>query len=331
MRILFTGASFVWPSNPMLTRGLVKAAQLDGHAICQNLEDAPDLVVCLDYLPRFKRLLRRARMLGIPCLLIKQEPAAIIPQHRYSNPGHLFHKVITKGSSEESKIFNCLLSWDVKFIGETKRIEKVVAISADKWSFVPSELYSLRLGAYSLDPRIDVYGHGWSRGIMERLISLVKALYVTLASATAPKLSNLIFAFRKPLNYLGSAEDKALTLSRYKVALVIENDLSSMSEKLVDSILAGTIPVYVGPKTEPFGIPESLVVQAQPELSAVLNAISLALSWDSADYRRRALLWAENAVSMSNWNPEEVDARLLNHIVEWYTNHASRSNINGSL
>lgn len=323
MRILFTGASFISPLSSQSIRGLSKAAQLSGHELCQDLEDAPDLVVCLDYHPRFKRVLRRARKIGIPSLLVKQEPAAIIPQHRHTNPGYFFDKVITKGSSEESTIHNCLLSWDVRFIGETERLERVVAISADKWSFVPSELYSLRLNAYSIDSRIDVYGHGWSRGLRERLISLSKALYVTIASATLPKLSNLIFAFRKPLNYIGPAEDKALTLSRYNVSLVIENDLSSMSEKLVDSILAGTIPVYVGPEAELFGIPASLVVQAQPELSDVRKAISLALSWDSGDYRRRALLWAKNTLSMSNWKPEEVDARLLNHIVEWYTDHVS--------
>ena len=325
MRILFTGASFTRSLDPLSIGGLCKAARLIGHVLCEDIDDAPDLLVCLDYHPRFNRELRRAKKLGVARVLIKQEPRAIIPQHKHENPGNIFDKVFTRGSSRESTVFNCLISWDQRFIHESERLEKVVAVSADKWSFVPSELYSLRLHAYSKDPRIDVYGHGWNQGLGEKLIGLGKALYVTITSGTLPKLSNLAFAFRKPLTFLGPTEDKALTLSRYKVSLVIENDLSSMSEKLVDTILAGTIPVYVGPDAGNFGVPESLVIQSIPEISAISNAITLALAWDGEEYRRRASLWAESVVSKSNWNPREVDARLIHHIVEWNKIHLAQS------
>jgi hypothetical protein len=325
LRILFTGASFTRSLNPLSIGGLSKAARLMEHELCQDIDDAPDLLVCLDYHPRFNRQIRRAKNLGVPRVLIKQEPAAIIPQHKHENPGNNFDKVFTRGSSRESTIFNCLISWDDRFLNEPERLEKVVAISADKWSFVPSELYSLRLHAYSKDPRIDVYGHRWNQGPIERLIGLGKALYVTLISGTLPKLSNLIFAFRKPLSYLGPTGDKSLTLSRYKVSLVIENDLSSMSEKLVDTILAGTIPVYVGPEAGHFGIPTNLVIQSSPEISAIRKSMTVALAWDSEQYRLRASSWAESVVSKSNWNPGEVDARLLRHIVEWHKIHVAQS------
>ena len=325
MRILFTGASFTKSLDPLSIGGLGKAARFMEHELCQDIDDAPDLLVCLDYHPRFNGELRRAKKLGVPRVLIKQEPPAIIPQHKHENPGNIFDKVFTRGSSRESTIFNCLISWDDRFINEHERLEKVVAISADKWSFVPSELYSLRLYAYSKDPRIDVYGHRWNQGLGERLIGLGKALYVTITSGTLPKLSNLIFAFRRPLTYLGPTGDKALTLSRYKVSLVIENDLCSMSEKLVDAILAGTIPVYVGPEAGQFGIPANLVIQSSPEISAIRNAISLALAWNSEEHRVRASLWAKDAVSRSNWNPGEVEARLLRHIVEWHKVHVAQN------
>jgi hypothetical protein len=325
LRILFTGASFPRSLDPLSIGGLSKAARLMNYELCHEIDDTPDVLICLDYLPRFNRELRRARKLGVPRVLIKQEPAAIIPQHRLENPGNIFDKVFTKGSSRESTIFNCLITWDQRFINESERLEKVVAISADKWSFVPSELYSLRLQAYSKDPRIDVYGHRWNQGLRHRLIGLGKALYVTITSGTLPKLSNLRFAFRKPINFLGATGDKALTLSRYKVSLVIENDLSSMSEKLVDTILAGTIPVYVGPEAVHFGLPANLVIQSSPEISAIGNAITTALAWDSEEYRHRASLWAESLVSKSNWNPGEVDARLIRHIVGWHKIHMAEN------
>jgi hypothetical protein len=327
LKILFTGASFTRSPDAFSIGGLSKAAALMEHDLCQDINYAPDLLICLDYHPRFNRELKEARRFGIPTVLIKQEPSAIIPQHKHDNPGKLFDKVITKGSSKEGTIFNCLLSWDERFISNPERLERVVAISADKWSFVPSELYSLRVHAYSQDPRVDVYGHGWNQGFSDKLIGLGKALYVALTSATRPKLSNLVFAFRKPINYLGITGDKSLTLSRYKVSLVIENDLSSMSEKLVDTILAGTIPVYVGPEARHFGIPANLVIQCSPDTSAIRKAITQALAWDGEDYRLRASLWAESLVSKSNWNPEDVDARLLQHIVEWHKIHLGQLKI----
>lgn len=325
LRILFTGASFTRPFDPQSIGGLSKAARLSGHELCRDINDMPDLLVCLDYHPRFNQELRRARALGVPRLLIKQEPPAIIPQHRHANPRNYFDGVITRGSSGQSPAFNCSLSWDVRYVDEPKRTDRVVAISADKWSFVPSELYSLRLRTYSEDSRIDVYGRDWGRPLTERIIGLCKAFYVAVSSFTIPKLSNLAFAFRTPINSLGPVDEKARLLSGYKVSLVIENDMSSMSEKLVDSILAGTIPVYVGPQAGLFGIPKDLVIQCSAEVPAIRQALTLALTWDSKEYRRRAELWAENEGSKLNWKPEEVDARLVSYIIKWHTRHIARS------
>jgi hypothetical protein len=226
--------------------------------------------------------------------------------------------VFTKGSSKENPIFNCLLAWDDEHLGQSEKLDRVVAVSACKWSFVPGELYSLRLKAYSKDDRIDLFGHGWDKRVLERVVYLGKALYVAVLSRNVPKLLNLRFAFSKPLNYLGPVVRKSLVVSRYKVALVIENDLSAMSEKLVDTILSGTIPVYVGPPVEPHGIPSELVVQCGPELNEIINGISLALTLDIDVFRRKALQWSALHESKLNWDPAEVDARLFKHIVHWY-------------
>jgi len=318
LQILFTGINSPRSRDSSSLSGIAKVAHLLGHKICWNLADEPDLLICLDYHPRFNQTLKKAKGLGVPIVLIKQEPPAIIPQHRLMNPGNFFDKVVTKGSSKEDYVFNCLLSWDTSFIRNPQRIERVIAVSADKWSFVSGELYSLRLRAYSEDSRIDLYGNGWSQSTTKRLISRVKSLYVALTAGEVSGLNNLRIAFRKPLHYLGPVVDKLQAVSKYKVSLVIENDMSAMSEKLVDTILSGTIPVYVGPPVEPFGIPTDLVVQAQPEISDVFNAITRALASDSEAYRHKANIWAESRASRVNWDPNEVDHRLMFHVITWY-------------
>ena len=113
---------------------------------------------------------------------------------------------------------------------------------------------------------------------------------------------------------MGVAASKTLALSGYKASLVIENSSGYMSEKLVDCILCGTIPIYVGEDSCSFGIPEDLVIQASPNIDSISNAISKALSWDSASYRRRAESWANSAGVRDRWECESVNRNLIAHI-----------------
>jgi hypothetical protein len=87
-------------------------------------------------------------------------------------------------------------------------------------------------------------------------------------------------AFLKPLNYLGSVEDKIQAMEEYQVALVIENSQEYITEKLFDAFFAGCIPVYVGPDLEKFDIPRHLYVRADPNPRSVTNALSEAFALD---------------------------------------------------
>jgi hypothetical protein len=126
----------------------------------------------------------------------------------------------------------------------------------------------------------------------------------------------LAFAFLKPLNFKGIARNKLEVLSAYHASLVIENDESSMSEKLIDCILAGTIPIYVGPPVLAFNIPEDLVIHSKSDTSSIERAMDEALRWDSKDYRSRAWDWASQNITRSTWDSEEVGIRLLAHVID---------------
>ena len=79
---------------------------------------------------------------------------------------------------------------------------------------------------------------------------------------------------RKYDNYLGKVEDKIATLSGYKYSLVVENSNEYLSEKLVDVLLAGTFPLYVGPDLESFGLPSDVAITAKPTVEAISMAIT---------------------------------------------------------
>lgn len=322
MKILFTGLNPGLRPGSLEYTGFGKAAITLEHMVCSDLAEKPDLIICVDYHVRFGGLVRRAKKLSIPSALIKHEPPAVVPEHRNENPKNLFDIVVTRGSSSNVPIFNIGTEWNLRLSVDTPRMKRVIAITADKWSFVASELYSLRRELYSRDSRIDLFGHGWDEPNWKRLIRLVKELLIVLRAGLVPKLFNITVAFKRPLNYLGPIDQKSHALAKYAVSLVIENDASSMSEKIIDCILAGAIPVYVGPDATSFNIPPDLYIQSEGNRESIMKAIDYALSLNSEDYNKRARAWASLQGSKELWSSDVVCSTILRHIEGSFTRKA---------
>jgi hypothetical protein len=150
---------------------------------------------------------------------------------------------------------------------------------------------------------------------------VIKEIVISLRFRFMPTIGNIRWAFLKPASYLGVAKSKVETLSSYKVSLVIENNGSYMSEKLVDCILAGTIPVYVGESISGFQVPQDLVVVSRPEVGSIIESIDEALSWDSYEFRLRAKEWASREGIKERWESEYVIVRLLDHVQDKITSY----------
>lgn len=285
-----------------------------GHTICHTLEEEIDVVICVDFVSKDTQKIRLLKERGIPIVLIKQEPVVTSPAHLESNPGELFDLVITRGDPNSKPVFNTFQEWDTRFYKSSGRLDRVVAINANKWSAIPGELYSLRRLCYSNDPRVDLYGRGWNERIGATLLRYAKEVLIAIRFRVRPELLNIKHAFHKPANYLGSADDKMAALSRYKVSLVIENCESYMSEKLVDAILAGCIPVYVGADPQKFGIPSDLYIKSPADARSVGEALDLALELSHDEYLRKVESWVELPGIRETWEAVEVFDRVLRHI-----------------
>lgn len=321
MRILFTGVNPGIDSSLEHKASIASVAKRHGHIVCQALWEAPEVVICVDYQKSFRPLLTEAKKLGIPCVLVKQEPVVVFPQHGKANPGGLFNEVVTRGDPSSQPIFNTFQEWDASRIDFPKRMGRVVAISANKWSMIPGEYYSLRRRVFAKDSRVDLFGPGWNEVFSTQLLRVIKEIVISLRFRFMPTIGNIRWAFLKPASYLGVAKSKVETLSSYKVSLVIENNGSYMSEKLVDCILAGTIPVYVGESISGFQVPQDLVVVSRPEVGSIIESIDEALSWDSYEFRLRAKEWASREGIKERWESEYVIVRLLDHVQDKITSY----------
>jgi hypothetical protein len=154
------------------------------------------------------------------------------------------------------------------------RSNKWCMIQGNRWSFIDGELYTLRrscLKAFS--GRLDLYGFDWDSSFTDDAKRAFSSL-LTKGISNPKKLLVMTDLGRKYEEYLGKVDDKIATLSRYKYSLVIENSKEYLSEKLIDVLLAGTVPLYVGPDLESFGLPSDVAITAKPTVEAISLAIT---------------------------------------------------------
>lgn len=163
-------------------------------------------------------------------------------------------------------------------------------INANKLSLFPSEMYSLRRQAISELKRLDLFGEGWNSSKLSRFKTLIIEIKKQPMIASLVKLHHARLWFRN-WPRTEAPDSKFLALQRYRVNVVIENDLTYMSEKLFDAFLAGCIPVYVGPKIENYGIPEKLVFQAEPTVNSIQQSIELALEINHSQFMIDVASW----------------------------------------
>ena len=312
MKILFTGQSVV-PFPMIPKRSTLQRLALDSnHVIVQKLADRPDIVICMDWKRSSGRLISQAKSLGVPMMLVKGEPSIVILEHLDSAIDSMFNKVIELGRPNTEPLVKYPINWNLDFFDNIERLDRVVAVSANKFSFVSGEMYSLRAEAYSKLDYLDLFGVGWERSFRQNVLKLAKELQIAVLASPRKLTSSCIGNLRiRPCNFLGPAEDKLETLSRYKVSLVIENSAEFMSEKLIDSILAGTIPVYVGPQVEIFGIPKELVVSAEPNILSIQAALAKAHGMPYKEWHIRAKKWILEPGVKESWASKHVIRLIL--------------------
>lgn len=124
------------------------------------------------------------------------------------------------------------------------RTGHIAVVSGNKTVRHPLELYSTRLEAVRWADRhrpgsLDLYGTGWERRVLPGRVGGVLSARTPLGRLLA----------RPPAAYRGLADRKGDVLSRYRFSLCLENarDIPGyITEKMIDVMLAGAVPVYRG-------------------------------------------------------------------------------------
>jgi hypothetical protein len=318
--------TFSGPATPIVTGKNFSTSlqeELSNRLSADSEENLPsksnNVLLCTDFDLRI--LTRRLRYLSqyTHKVLLRFEPEVVNPLGYTKIFESKFDAIIRVGRPISEAEF--ALPWpqpslkfaEVQGIGERVQNEFPI-INANKISLIPGELYSLRRHLAQHIPGVVLFGNGWGSPFRHRLRPLLVAALVALVAGKF-RLSGMKHWFSKYPNWRGSAEDKQLTLSQFKSALVIENSRDFLSEKLFDAWSAGCIPVYVGLEDlSSFGLPGHLVVRAEPNMRSVRSALATATSIDSAAFITAVRTWLESPACHEVWGMEsfieELAARL---------------------
>jgi hypothetical protein len=184
----------------------------------------------------------------------------------------------------------------------TKRKKKLVMINGAKFSANGSSLYGFRRAIsrslYKNGIEYDLMGVNWKMNKFKEARERLWAFRKEVIARNTPSFKEAFsdFFYKYP-EYRGEVSDKIFTLSQYKYSLVIENEADWITEKLIDSIVAKTVPIYVGPRLDRFEFLSKCVYQCEPNIESILKIV---VEDDSEMYLQKKK-------NIDNLNPNELE------------------------
>jgi hypothetical protein len=211
------------------------------------------------------------------------------------------------------------------FRANTERSKTVVMINSAKFSAHRNSLYGFRrkISRALFEEKIDyeLKGMNWKMSKVKELRERIWAVRKELQSKNIPSLKEAFsgFFYKYP-EYKGEVTDKIIALSEYRYSIIIENEADFISEKLIDSILAKTVPIYIGPSLEKLAFLSRCVYQCEPEVQNILKILK---DDDSNQYLEKIknineLDMEDLKIFTENYNCNKLisitKAHLINHV-----------------
>lgn len=197
-----------------------------------------------------------------------------------------------------------------------KRKYLLTLIASNKVSPAKQENYTLRrriVRDYQKD--IEVFGQFWSASLHSKIALRIKVLIYSLKSGYVPCLRNIYGdVFYKYPRSAQSVADKSLILKDSRFSLVIENDSTCMTEKLIDAFFSGSIPIYFGPDLSQYAIPKHLYLDLSKDFEANLKEIRVMTDSEIQKRLSAILHFITTDIFFEKWSDENVFALVADEI-----------------
>lgn len=221
-------------------------------------------------------------------LLVRESPL-IRPDNFAADLRGKYAKVFSWSKSHKNVNNSIFTPLPKLFPSETRfsvkgRKKSAVIIAGNKKSDSPGELYSYRDDVIQKfqtkdNEKLDLYGQGWDLPVFTN--SFLRRVSV--------RLPWLFRVFHQPPSiYRGSTPKKDIVLRKYWFSICLENtdiDPEYISEKIFDSIFAGTVPLYYGAQNIAKYVPRNLFLQIKPD-DSIDQIMALMESIDLSKYEK---------------------------------------------
>lgn len=282
--------------------------------------------------------------------LVRLEPAAVFPSQYKSKTEKLYGKIITPGSVDgisetfvpwpyffnqnplvpdeqhiELKFVTSTIIKDVKFDIENWKSREILLslIASNKVSPIRGNNYRIRRRfAHELPPHVlSIYGGLWRANLKQRLIHRMGVLNFAIKSGIFPNFGEVYGnLLRRYPTAVGMVRNKHDVVRQSKFSLVIENDNHYVSEKLIDALLGGSIPIYLGGDFTKVGIPKEAVVSDLANTKDILDFLNASKDLDADAYLSAAKEWLTSPSFHSEWSGNSVFARIGDEIATYFRN-----------
>jgi hypothetical protein len=268
---------------------LPQLLEREGFVLTSIQDSGAHIFVALDYdrssVKRISKIVPTSRR-----LLFAFEPKAVNPmQHSLKVRSQFAQTVVMSPfqkcyETDQVLTLGALIPQEVSMQlalnSRSERENAIVILNENKFSVVPGNNYKLRqLAMQKLAKegwKVHVGGKNWTRGVFWQVRRQLESLLFAILSGSAVDLGNLRLApknWSKNITFHGEIPSGFEFMCRYKYALVIENDMSYVSEKLPNAIAAGCVPLFVGANLAIHGVSDDVAIGANPDVEDILKVL----------------------------------------------------------
>ena len=186
-------------------------------------------------------------------------------------------------------------------------------IAANKVSASSDNYYGIRrnLANKMSELELSLFGPLWRANLFTKIRHRLAVAYFSLKSGVIPNLKSVYgHLHRRYVNARGTVADKHEILKQSKFNLVIENAPETVSEKLFDALIAGAIPIYMGPNLERFNLPESLVIETDGSIEHVRKIINNYEEGKIKEILKSGSDFITSDQFMNEWAADKVNSKI---------------------
>lgn len=193
-------------------------------------------------------------------------------------------------------------------------------IAANKVSATGNNYYGVRrdLASKTSETGVSVFGPLWDSNLTSKIRHRLAVALYSLKSGFFPNVISIYgHLHRKYKMVFGPVEDKHAILKQSKFNLVIENAPETVSEKLFDALLAGTVPIYLGPKLSDYKLPNGLVIEYDGNVHKIAQILAEISEQEVLKLLTSGSVFIKSKEFVNDWSAENVNKEIVK-IIENY-------------